>query len=193
MSVATEIARIQQDKAKIRTKLVDLGLASSIDRLDELAAAVAGIENNGTVQATVQEGDTYTIPQGYHNGTGTVSGVAGGGNYTLQSKEITPTKAQQSVTADQGYYGLSGVTVEAIPENYQDVSAVTAEAADVLASKMFVAKDGSTTAGTMKNNGTITQEIDGMSDTNSVDIPEGYTAGGTVTLTDSIENALKGI
>lgn len=192
MSIASEISRIQTDKGKIRAKCVELGIAREIDNLDALATAVAGIENKGAVNATVQEGDTYTIPKGYHNGSGTVSGVTGGGNYTLQAKEITPTKAQQNVTADGGYYGLSGVTVEAIPEIYQDVSAVTAEADDVLTGKMFVAKDGQTMPGTMPNNGAIEKEIDGITD-DSVEIPAGYTSGGTVSLSDSIENALREI
>mgnify|MGYP001165967383 FL=1 len=133
MSIATEIARIQQDKSKIVTKLIDLGLAETGATLDAAATAVDGIANCGAVSATVQEGDTYTIPKGYHNGSGTVSGVAGGGSYNLQSKTVTPTKQQQSITPDSGYYGLSDVTVGAIPQAYQDVSSVTAAAADVLA------------------------------------------------------------
>lgn len=193
MSISSEINRINQDKTKIRNKMVELGLASNIDNLDALTTAVESIENKGAVQATVQEGDTYTIPQGYHNGTGTVSGVTGGGNYTLQAKEVTPTKAQQSVTADQGYFGLSGVTVEAIPENYQDVSTTTAEEEDVLSGKIFIGKDGSSSTGSMPNNGGITETIDGMTSALSVNIPKGYTDGGTVTLSDTIEAALKEI
>lgn len=192
MSVATEITRITTDRNTIRAKLVELGMAQSTDGLDKLAAAVEGIVNQGAVSATVQEGDTYTIPKGYHNGSGTVSGVAGGGNYSLQSKIVTPTKLQQNVTPDSGYYGLSDVTVAAIPESYQDVSAVTAGAGDVLTGKVFINAAGQTVTGTMPNNGTLAKSIDGLTST-SVTIPAGYVSGGTVSLSNDIEEALAAI
>ena len=44
----------------------------------------------------------------------------------------------------------------------------------------------------MANNGAIAKTIDGLTQT-SVAIPEGYTSGGTVSLTDDIENALAAI
>lgn len=192
MSVATQISRIQQDRNTIRAKLVELGMAQNTDGLDKLATAVEGIENRGAVSATVQEGDTYTIPKGYHNGSGTVSGVSGGGNYNLQSKTVTPTKNQQNVTPDSGYYGLSDVTVGAIPEVYQDVSTVTAGAADVLTGKVIVDATGKTVAGTMPNNGALEKTIDGLTVT-SVAIPAGYVSGGTVSLSNDIEEALAAI
>ena len=193
MSTATEITRLTSARNTIRNKMVSLGLAASTDLLDDLADEIDGIVNQGAVSATVQEGDTYTIPAGYHNGSGTVSGVSGGGNYTLQAKSITPTKVQQSVTADNGYYGLSSVTVGAIPDAYQDVSSVTAAAGDVLATKVFVASSGTVTAGTMVNNGAVSATFDGMI-TTSYTIPTGYHNGsGTVSLTSDIEDALAAI
>lgn len=187
-NIATQIARIQTDKNTIRTKLVDLGLATSTDNLDALASAVAGIANKGAVNATVKEGETYSIPAGYHNGSGVVSGVAGGGNYTLQTKSVTPTKEQQAVTADSGYYGLTSVTVAAIPENYQDVSATTAVAGDVLTGKVFTDADGVVTTGTMANNGTVTKTLD--TTTKSVTIAKGYHSGsGSVSITTEEKSA----
>ena len=159
MSVATEISRIQADRNTIRNKLIELGLATGTAKLDALASAIEGIVNVGSVSISVQEGETYTIPAGYHPGTGTVSGVAGGGNYTLQSKSVTPARSRQSITPDAGYYGLSDVTVGAIPDAFQDVSSVTAGADDVLTGKVFVDAAGKVTTGTMTNNGTVTKTL----------------------------------
>lgn len=177
MSTATEITRLTDARNTIRDKLIDLGLATSTSKLDALASAVDGITNRGAVSATVQEGDTYTIPAGYHNGSGTVSGVSGGGNYTLQSKSITPTKSQQSITPDSGYYGLSDVTVAAIPEAYQNVSGVTAGAGDVLATKVIVDATGASITGTMPNNGAVSKTLDATSNNQSYTVPAGYHSG----------------
>ena len=177
MSTQTEITRLQTARNTIRTKCVELGIAASTAKLDALATAVDGIENRGAVQASVQEGDTYTIPKGYHNGSGTVSGVSGGGNYSLQSKTATPTKAQQNITPDSGYYGLSDVTVAAIPEAYQDVSSVTAAAGDVLATKVFVDAEGAVTTGTMANNGAVSKTLDASAGNQSYTVPAGYHSG----------------
>lgn len=193
MSTATEISRLTDARNTIRDKLIDLGLAASTDKLDALATAVDGITNRGAVSATVQEGDTYTIPAGYHNGSGTVSGVAGGGNYNLQSKNVTPTKAQQSITPDSGYYGLSDVTVAAIPAAYQNVSAVNAAAGDVLAGKVIVDATGASITGTMANNGAVNKTLDATSNNQTYTVPAGYHSGsGTVKIVLEQKSATPG-
>lgn len=188
MNTANEIARLQTARNTIRTKFVELGIAGNTDKLDALATAAEGIENRGAVNASVTEGTSYTIPAGYHNGSGVVSGVAGGGNYSLQEKSVTPTKSQQSVTSDEGYYGLSGVTVAPIPDNYQDVSATTATAGDVLTGKVYTTADGKITTGTMPNNGAVSKTLD--STTTSYTVPAGYHSGtGKVSITTETKTA----
>jgi hypothetical protein len=196
LSVTTYIASIEASRNAIRNKLVELGMAQSGDKLEKLALAIENIINQGAISVTVKEGDTYTIPKGYHNGSGTVSGVGGGGNYILQSKTATPTKSQQNITPDSGYFGLSDVTVAAIPEAYQDVSSVTAGAGDVLTGKIFVTEDGTVTPGEMINNGAVNKTLDVTSITYT--IPKGFHSGSgkvqivletkTVTPTKSAQN-----
>lgn len=187
MSIATELSKIQASRNTIRAKLVELGMATNTDKLEALATAIENLVNQGAVSVTVQEGDTYTIPAGYHNGSGTVSGVAGGGNYNLQSKTATPTKKQQNITPDSGYYGMSDVTVAAIPEAYQDVTSVTAAAGDVLTGKVIVTADGTVTTGTMTNNGAVNKTLDATTVTYT--IPKGYHSGsGKVTITLETKN-----
>ena len=54
MSIASQITRIQTDRNTIRTKMVELGLATNTDNLDTLAEAMENIVNQGSVSASVK-------------------------------------------------------------------------------------------------------------------------------------------
>ena len=97
--------------------------------------------NKGKVTGTISAVDqVFTIPQGYHDGSGTVRidpaeaakiigsnirdgvpilGVEGTMSGTEganpQAKTVTPTTAKQEILPDEGYNYLSSVTVNAIP------------------------------------------------------------------------------
>lgn len=106
--------------------------------------------NNGAVSGTISNKNTpYTVPQGYHDGSGTVSidstsatnlvannirqgvtilGVegtmSGSEDVHAQAKSVNPTFTQQVITPDSPTYNyLSQVTVAAISVVYSDNAA----------------------------------------------------------------------
>lgn len=113
-------------------------------------AQVTGtMKNNGAVEGVIKEkAEVYTIPVGYHDGSGkvqidpieqtkliaeniregiTVLGVTGTMNgaesITSQAKAVIPSTSEQTITPDEGYNYLSQVTVSAIPYVESDNSA----------------------------------------------------------------------
>lgn len=105
--------------------------------------------NNGAVAGKITKKDgKYTIPMGFHDGSGTcaidateqakliasniregvtILGVLGSMSSSEgikpQAKTVTPTFSQQTVMPDTGYNCLSQVTVNAIPTTYVDNAA----------------------------------------------------------------------
>lgn len=104
------------------------------------SALTGTMVNNGQVNGSISTKDgAFTIPIGYHDGSGKVTldatekakliatniksgislfGVTGtysGEAVTAQAKTATPAKTQQVITPDANYDYLSQVTVEAIP------------------------------------------------------------------------------
>ena len=149
---------------------------------------VTGSMPNNVATTTLLTADgentnTYTIPKGYHSGTGVVK-------VNMEMKEVTPTKSIQTVTASTGKM-LGIVTVNPIPAAYITTTDADAVAANILINKTAYV-NGSKVTGSMPNNGSTSGSINGLT-TLSVTIPAGYTTGGTVSLTSDIEEALAAI
>jgi len=96
--------------------------AANTDILSGKTAYVQGskvtgsMTNRGAVSQTLSPGGSYTIPQGYHNGSGTVT--ANNVNLQVKTQTINPshdwssaTTGNATITPDSGYDGLSQVNV----------------------------------------------------------------------------------
>lgn len=94
--------------------------------------------------------DGYTIEKGYHDGTGKVSVVS-------QEVTVTPSKSTKTYPGTLPVY-LSKVTVNPIPDEYQDVRNVTATEDGVELGKVFVDATGAEKTGTFTIDAEITEQ-----------------------------------
>lgn len=119
--------------------------------------------------------DSYEIKKGYHDGNGRVS-------VSSTSRTITPTKDRQYALDPSHVTNafLTNVTVEPIPDQYQDVSGVTATENDVLQGKAFVDSSGNQKEGTMVYCGSPSAKL--TAEVNEVKFVSGYYEQATVSI-----------
>lgn len=76
MSIASQVTRIQGQRDTLRTNLIDLGVISdNAADLEDCVTAVGGIQNKGAIAGSIDGmvSSSYTVPAGFHSGSGTVS------------------------------------------------------------------------------------------------------------------------
>ncbi len=116
--------------------------------------------DNGAVSQSLGINGTYTIPAGYHNGSGKVTQSV----TTKTAATYSPSTSAQTISA--GQYLSGDQTIAA--------TTGTAAAAEVLSGKTFNSANGIGLAGTMTNNGAVSQSL-GINGTYT--IPAGYHNG----------------
>lgn len=143
---------------------------------------VGTMPNNTPASIVLDTNNTsYTVPQGYHNGNGSVS-------IDVQSKEAIPSGQEQNIIPDAGRV-LSSVTIQPVTTNsgigkelydegkeagIESAKVGNALPADVLEGKTFT-NNGGLQTGTMPNNGSFNVTLD-VNNTSQA-IPAGYHDG----------------
>ena len=151
-----------------------MSIRSQIDRINSNIAAA--------YTACSEKGATMPATENSANLADTVASIPQGSAPTLQTKTVTPTTSQQSVTPDSGYDGLSDVTVNATPLEAKTVTptsqqqVVTPTAPNIGLSSVTVGAAPQPTLITKQitANGTYAAEddnVDGYSEL-TVDVPD---------------------
>lgn len=105
---------------------------------------------------------------------------------------LDPTPLKIDWSKEWSYRNPGSGSGSGIPEGYHNTTGVTATAEHVLTGDVFVDRRGNRVNGKMPDNGPVQKYINALNES-SVDIPAGYTSGGTVDITDDLVNALSEI
>ena len=129
------------------TKYIKIGnITRYVDMLFRKSASlyvrVKATSFGNATAADVAEGKTFTSIAGLK-----VTGTAKASAPTLQAKTTTPSTSQQTITPDNGYDGLSSVTVEAMPTAALGTPTISVDSAGKITATVQQASAGYVEAG----------------------------------------------
>ena len=140
------------------------------------------MSKNITVNGTTYDASYVNAPLADGSGNATFRESS---ELSLQSKSVTPTEAEQSVTSDPPYFGLSSVAVKAIPNTYVKPTATNA-GGELTAGSTIAAGTYFTGTATVPSGGGLSEGQVAVHD-----IPNGKILSTQITLSaTTVDNAL---
>lgn len=196
ITISSLITGISNNKATLVSKVKNMGLFTEAEaktaKLSDAVNKINGINIHDCKNYTVDMGETYTIPAGYHPTGATITGGPPDDVskvYTLQALTVAspePNASSKTVTLTSdgdpnNYYGISQVTITPLGAKYIKTDQATISAGDVLLNKVAYGKNSSGDAvkitGTMPNRGAVSQILDATANNTSYTILAGYHNG----------------
>ena len=154
-------------------------MSNVMDNMDDLVVAAKNdlLSIADAIRTRCGIDDALSFPNGFID---KINGIGGSGDtFETQSKTVTPTETQQTVTPDDNYDGLSSVTVNAIPSSYvgsgvskQDSKTVTPTKSTQVAVESGVYTIGQITVNPIPSEYIVTSDATAISE----DIVSGKTA-----------------
>ena len=162
----TQIASLKEKQATGNATVADVLENKTFSNSSEVGLT-GKMPNRGAVTQSLNAGGSYTIPAGYHNGSGKITGKMPNRGAVTQSLN-----AGGSYTIPAGYHNGSGkITANSLASQ----TSATATAANILTGKTAWV-NGSKITGTMANRG----ELNWSGSNTTYTVPAGYYSGGTI-------------
>ncbi len=139
--------------------------------------------NNGAVSETLNAGENYIVPQGYHDGSGIIEAAS------LSSQTIATATASDIKQGQTAYVNGLKISGAHVCEGLEDMTAdATAIETDILSNKTAYA-NGTKLTGSMVNNGAISKELNAGE---NYTIPIGYHDGSGIVSATSLSSQTVG-
>lgn len=195
-TIALCLKDIENKRDTLYTKTTEGFGLTAVKTLESVTNAINSISVADLGEVSIGETDEKSYSAGYYKAF-TVKGSSAQGNYRLQDKTVTLTEAdlKNGVTIDNDasdsgglIYGLNLVKINPVDTKYFNYQSTDVTPEDVIDGATFVdPTTGEIVEGTMPNNGDFGDNTLDTTKT-TITIPEGYTEGGTVSISLETKN-----